>query len=188
MRIARSMHPDACTLMIAAGASRRAVSFFNERTSTPVRMEARKKTAEFINEKMKLGHSYDSAHKMLDSHPELRPALPFVEIKLPKSSRKSAAPGGAQFANAESDPCPWGGPQYMATFFLPANATQGQFQCAWRANGSQAVSINPAKIFAGLVELTQRRERGDYDAAIAICKRTFPKLWDAVELLAEKPD
>jgi hypothetical protein len=191
MRIAKHNRPDACTLMIASGASRRAVTFSNERASAPARKEALQKQTSFINEKMKLGHSYAAACKMLYSHPKLLPALPFVEIKLPKSSSKPAAPGRVQFSNVTDigDIMPVGSPSHFALFRLPMTTTQEQWQAAFKANGSSMQSIHPAKVFSGLVELAQQNNSGlSYDDAIALCKSNFPDLWSQVELLAQKPD
>ena len=120
-RLISEAYPDLVILVKASGASRRAIQFFNEKSNAPARQEARKKSAEFINELMEQGHSYDVAFKKVhQEHPELMgpSAQQFVKISHPKAGTQ----GGAQFANAEKDACPIGSPQYKRTFLLPAAA------------------------------------------------------------------
>jgi hypothetical protein len=170
-------HRDSATLMSASGRSRNTVQFFNSRQaakSTPEKVAAKKEFYQFVNEKTKLGLSYTAAYNGAAlEHPDLVATM--------------AGGAGVQFVNTADGNAPVGSPQFKRLFWLPANASQEQFAAAWTGNGSTASPLNPAKIFAGLVELAQKQSSLDYDAAIARCKSDFPELWAAVELLSKEP-
>lgn len=163
-RITAAANPDAATLMSAAGRSRQTVQFFNSRQakkSTPEKTQAKNQFFQFVNEKQNSGLSYNMAYAAAArEHPDLIAMMA----------------GGArvQFANAANGSAPVGSPQFKTLFWLPADATQEQFEAAWIGNGSTASPLNPAKIFAGLVDLAQKKGNLDNDAAIslAIAQRT----------------
>ena len=200
--ITSAAHPDAATLMSAFGRSRNTVQFFNSREakkSTPEKANAKKEFWQFVNEKTKSGvHPVAAYNDVGREHPDLIAAMQdnagfdFVNSNSKRDPvqhlRKIAQGHRGQFTNVTGDGAtPVGSPQFNRLFYLLATATQEQFSCAWIANGSTASPINPAKIFAGLVELAQKQSSLDYDAAIARCKSDFPDLWEACELLSKEP-
>jgi len=163
--------------MSAFGRSRQTVQFFNSREArkaTPEKTQTKKQFFQFVNEKEKTGLPYNVAYNAAArEHPDLVAVMA----------------GGArvQFVNAADGSAPVGSPQFKTLFWLPADATQEQFEAAWIGNGSTASPLNPAKIFAGLVDLAQKKSNLDNDAAIAQVKAAFPRLWEAVELLSKEP-
>ncbi|MGD0206392.1 MAG: hypothetical protein ABSC89_02135 [Verrucomicrobiota bacterium] len=176
-RITAGAHPDAATLMGAFGRSRQTVQFFNSRQAakpTPEKGRAQKEFFQFVNEKTRSGLSPHAAYNAAArEHPDLIATM--------------AGGASVQFVNTADGSAPVGSPQFKKLFWLPATATQEQFAAAWVGNGSKAQPLNPAKIFAALVELAQKQGTPDYDAAIARCKSDFPDLWAAVELLSKEP-
>lgn len=170
-------HPDAAALMSAFGRSRQTVSFFNSRRArqvTPEKQEAEKSFSKFVNERMRNGLSYGQAYNaVFRDHPDL-------EAKMYGS-------GTAQFVNSNDGNPPAATSDIKKLFWLPPHATQDQFEAAYKGNGSTLTPLNPGKIFAALVELTQKQRGIEYDPAIAQTKAAFPDLWNAVELLAKEP-
>jgi hypothetical protein len=178
-RIAAGANPDAATLMSAFGRSRNTVQFFNSRQaaeSTPGKDQSQRQFARFVNEKQKNGLNYGAAYNAAArEHPDVFAAMS-------GSTR-------AQFANADANNGnpPAASSQLKKVFWLPEHATQEQFEAAFKGNGSTLSPLNPAKIFAGIAELTQKQRGGEYDQAIAQTKAAFPELWAAVELLSKEP-
>jgi hypothetical protein len=176
-RITAGAHPDDALLMSAYGRSRQTVQFFNSREAqkmTPERTRARKQFGEFVNEKVAAGLNCSQAYNAAArEHPDTVATM--------------AGTPSVQFVNANDGNTPVGSPQFKTLFWLPADAPQETFAAAWVANGSTASPLNPAKIFAGLVELAQKRGLLGYDAALAQAKAGFPRLWEAVELLSQEP-
>jgi hypothetical protein len=152
----------------------RTVQFFNSREaqrSTPERAQAKKQFYQFVNEKEAKGiPSITAYNSTAREYPELAAVM--------------AGGGKVQFINAPGDgSAPVGSPGFNRIFYLPATATQEQFAAAWKGNGSVSCPINPAKVFAALVDLEQTKNGTDYDAALTKTKSAFPELWAAVELL-----
>jgi endo-beta-N-acetylglucosaminidase D len=184
-RITASAHPEAATLMSAAGRSRSTVQFFNSREAqkiTPEKAQAKKEFFQFVNEREKAGQHPNMAYNAAArEHPDLVAAMAggnFVRVVLPRAQFANAADGGkAPAATA----------MLKKLFWLPDNATEEHFQAAFQGNGSALSPQNPSKIFAGLVDLTQKNSGSDYDTAIAHTKAAFPELWNAVDRLSKEP-
>ena len=179
-RITSAAHPGAAILMSAAGRSRKTVQFFNAREaqkSTPAKTAAKKQFQQFVNAKEQAGlHPTAAYNAAASEHPDLVATM--------------AGAARAQFVNdaTAAGTTPVGSPGFKALFWLPASCTQEQWAAAWIGNGSTAIPLNPAKIFAALVELAQKQTSSlDYNGAIARCKSDFPDLWNAVELLSKEP-
>jgi hypothetical protein len=176
-RITAAANPDAATLMSAAGRSRQAVQFFNSRQaakSTPEKDRAKKEFYQFVNEKTQYGLSHTAAYNSAArEHPDLIAAMA----------------GGAvvKFANTNDGKAPAATAMLKKLLYLPENATEEHFQAAFQGNGSTLSPQHPAKIFAALTDLTQKKSGGDYDTAIAQTKAAFHELWSAVEKLSAEP-
>ena len=178
-RITAAANPTASILMSAFGRSRQTVQFFNSRQATkltPEKAEAKKTFATFVNEKQKIGLNYGTAYNAAArEHPAVFAAM--------------SGSGQVQFVNTASsngNP-PAASSQLKKLFWLPEHVTQEQFEAGFKGNGSTLSPLNPAKIFAGIAELTQKQRGGEYDQAIAQTKAGFPDLWAAVELLSKEP-
>ena len=190
-QVCQGEHPDMWLLVAAMGRNRATVNFFNERlaqTVTPERQDARKQFAQYVNEKVAAGMSYNMAtNATAREHPEIVAATKsghgpgYVKITLPGQHR-------AEFQNEGEMPAPVGSPRQKFMFWLPADADQETFNAAWEGNGSVPYPLNPAKIFAALVSLAQKKNSSlGNDAAIAQVKAKFPRLWEAVQTLANEP-
>jgi len=178
-RITAAAYPDAATLMSACGRTRQTVQFFNSRLaakSTPQKTEAKRQFMQFVNEKQQVGLNYGTAYNAAArAHPDVFAAM--------------SGGGQVQFVNTASNNGipPAASSQLKKLFWLPEHTTQEQFEAGFKGNGSTLSPVNPAKIFAGIVELTQKQRGGEYDQALAQTKAAFPDLWDAVELLSKEP-
>lgn len=176
-RITADAHPDTAILMSAFGRTRQTVQFFNSRQArkgTPEKVLARKQFMEFVNEKQNKGLDYGTAYNAAArAHPDVFAAM--------------SGSVGVQFANTNDGKAPAASAMLKKLFWLPESATDEHFQTAFTGNGSTLSPQNPAKIFAALTDLTQKKSGGDYDTAIAQTKSAFPDLWAAVELLAKEP-
>jgi len=176
-RITSGANPDAAILMSAFGRSRQTVQFFNSRQAakaTPEKDRAKKEFYQFVNEKTQHGLSYVAAYNSAArEHPDLIAAM--------------AGGAGVQFANTKDGKAPAATAMLKKLLYLPESATEEHFQAAFQGNGSTLSPQHPAKIFAALTDLTQKKIGGDYDTAIAQTKAAFPELWSAVEKLSAEP-
>ncbi|MDR3460138.1 MAG: hypothetical protein P4N60_22145 [Verrucomicrobiae bacterium] len=175
------------------------VQFFNSRDEHKAteKAEAGKKLAKFANEKVKAGMPYGQAwNAACRDNPAVAAVFdggtPAARPGWDSTARGHIAQVGragarSQFANAADGNAPAATSEIKKLFWLPEHATQDQFEAAFKGNGSALSPLNPGKIFAALVELTQTQRGIDYDAAIAQTKAAFPDLWNAVQLLANEP-
>jgi len=178
-KITADAYPAAAILMSASGRSRQTVRFFNSREAakvTPQKAKAKKEFYQFVNAKEEAGMyptaAYNAAAR---AHPDLVSAM--------------TGAGDVQFLNdVGGDIIPAGSPRHYALFRLPMTTTQEQWEAAYKGNGSIMAPFNPAKVFAALVELAQKKSTSlSYNDAITRCKTDYPDLWDSVELLSKEP-
>jgi hypothetical protein len=187
LRICSAEHPDWRILVSASGRSRATVQFFNSRQRqviTPEREDARKQFRQFVNEKQAKGISYGAAYDAsAREHPEVYAAtfsshgVQFVNVVMP----------GEHSQTEPQAPTPIGSPQLKKLFWLEPHASQEEFEAGFRENGSVVQPSNPAKIFAGIVGLSKKNNPSQSnDAAIAMVKAKFPRLWEAVTALSNE--
>jgi hypothetical protein len=192
LRVCKAERPDFVVLMSAYGRSRNTVQFFNSRYAqkiTPDRLIARKQLSQFVNEKVAQGLSYPMAMDAATrEHPEIYAATHsnqgpgYVKIGMPGEKNN------AQFTNDGEMPSPVvASPKMKFMFWLDANAPQDVFEAAWKGNGSVPSPLNPAKIFAGLVDYAKQKNNLSTDEAIAQVKAAQPRLWEACEALSKYP-
>jgi hypothetical protein len=186
LRICRAEHPDWLILVSASGRSRQTVQFFNSRQRqkvTPERESARKQFRQFLNEKQSKGLPYGVAYNAAArENPEVYAAT-FSSHGVEFINVSEGMRGGTKEA-----PAPVGSPPMKKVFWLEPYASQEEFEAGWRENGSVARPLNPAKIFAGIVGLAKKQNPSiETNAAIAMVKAKFPRLWEAVEALSNEP-
>lgn len=191
LSICRAEHPDWTILNHACCRNKNTVQFFNSRQSqqvTPERDAARKSFHQFVNEATKRGLSYGAAmNAVAREHPEIyasshsQKGLRHVKIVMPGQPKE-------QFINDGERPVPVFNPGMKTLFWLPADTTQDICEAGWIGNGKVMQPLNPAKIFAGIVSYEQKKNSSlNNDAAIALVKSKFPRLWKSVSTLANQP-
>lgn len=76
------------------------------------------------------------------------------------------------------------GPGNNVLLGLPTDASQEEFDTAYKANGNVFTPFSPGKVFDALVEL-QGKGGVDREAAMEAAKQRFSDLWKRVEALAQ---
>jgi hypothetical protein len=173
--------PDLATLVSAFGRSRRTIIEFNNSLDRGETAAEGKKTPRFV-EIVTHGKAAHRGATEFANSAEPKPAPSFVQVVMPGDIGRRA-----QFDNSTNDACPMVNPRHCALFFLPPNTTQETYAAAFAGNGNTISPVNPAKIFAALVEFTQEQKKADHAAALAQVKTKFPNLWNAVETVSKLP-
>ena len=189
---AAQLKPDLNTMMLAIGATRDRIQFFNtkhqlrcQQPSAASRIEARDEfNAKVHAYQEKYGTDYDTAYNRCQrqfSNDGLKnPAATGHGNWL---SGNASTAGSPSDLGGTTDLSPTANSQLLALFFLPTETSQEVFRAAWEANGKQSAVTNPGKIFDGLVNFIMEAKKFSHDAAIDFCKTQYPKLWVAVKEL-----
>jgi hypothetical protein len=201
---ASKIKPDLHTLMLALGATRARVQFFNaaqqRRFQQPAqaagqRIEARDAFIAKVHARMdKFNVDYETAYKSCKSMFANEYGASISGTSTASNACRAASSDGSGTGSVSALPgsteanmtgIPNANIGLKALFYLPPETTQEVFGVAYKANGNQQATVHPAKVFDGLANYYMDAKSISHDSAISYCKAQFPDLWKAVTEIAK---